>query len=71
MAFLRRSGRYLIADTGSPVRRDGQRRVLSIETAVVELTESYARQRPGVSVQPGPTPSSPSPTPGMGWTGRR
>jgi CheY-like chemotaxis protein len=27
--------------------------VLSIETGVVELTESYARQRPGVSVLPG------------------
>ena len=27
---------------------------LSIETSVAELTESYARQRPGVSVQPGP-----------------
>jgi two-component system cell cycle sensor histidine kinase/response regulator CckA len=27
--------------------------VLTIETGVVELTESYARQRPGVSVQPG------------------
>jgi PAS domain S-box-containing protein len=27
--------------------------VLSIETGTVELTEAYARQRPGVSIQPG------------------
>ena len=27
--------------------------VLSIDTGVVELTEAYARQRPGVSIQPG------------------